>query len=175
VRDWIKASLAIVLMVLAGCASMTIRTDYDQDVDFAKYKTFDWLPKSGPLAPGRQLLNPFMEERVKSAIETQLASKGYVRETEGKPNFRIAIHAGARDQLNVTDYGYHYGPRGRWGSRYVEVYTYKEGTLILDFVDPRLQQLIWRGWAVGALAGPEQVEEQITDSVRRILDKFPPQ
>ena len=82
----------------------------------------------------------------------------------------IAIHAGARDKVNVTDYGYVYGPRGRWGHRYLEVHKYKEGTLILDFVDPQLRQLIWRGWAVGALEAPDQVEEQITETVDAILN-----
>ncbi len=174
-RNWIKINLVMVSAVLIGCASMSIRTDYDHSLDFAGYKTFGWLPRSGPKAPGGNLLTPFMEERIKSRIETELADKGYGLDTESQPDFLIAVHAGAKDQINVTDYGYHYGPRGRWGPRYVEVYTYKEGTLILDFVDPRLKQLIWRGWAVGALAGPEQVEQQITDSVGKILAEFPPQ
>ncbi len=164
-----------ILVGIVGCSSMTIRTDYDQDTNFARYRTFDWLPKPGPRAPGRQILNPFMVERIKTAIENELIAKGYVKNTEGKPNFMIAIHAGAKDKVNVTDYGYVYGPRGRWGHRHLEVHKYKEGTLILDFVDPQLKQLIWRGWAVGALESPDQVEEQITETVKKILEEFPPE
>jgi hypothetical protein len=174
-RIWIIIILLVILLGMVGCSSMAIRTDYDQDIDFAKYKTFDWLPKRGPKAPGRQFLNPFMAERIKGAVEDELAAKGYVQDTEARPHFAIAIHAGAKDRVNVTDYGYHYGPRGRWRHRHVEVHRYKEGTLILDFVDPELKQLIWRGWAVGALESPDQVEEQITETVQKILEQFPPQ
>lgn len=167
--------MVMIVIVITGCASMKIRTDYDHDVDFAKYRTFDFLPKSRPKAPARPILSTFMESRIKEAIETELTAKGYVRKPGEKPHFLIAIHAGARNRVNVTDFGYHYGPRGRWGRRHLEVHTYKEGTLILDFVDPQLEQLIWRGWAVGALENPDQVEEQIIETVRKILEEFPPE
>jgi hypothetical protein len=175
-RELCKIILAAVIVtVIAGCSSMSIRTDYDHDVDFAGYRTFDFLPKSRPMAQSGPLLNPFMEKRIEEAIETELTAKGYSKDSGGRPNFLIAIHAGARNRVNVTDFGYHYGPRGRWGRRHLEVNTYKEGTLILDFVDPKLEQLIWRGWAVGALANPDKVEEQIVETVKKILEEFPPE
>jgi hypothetical protein len=172
---WTKIGWLAVLILLAGCTSMSITTDYDHDVDFAGYKTFAWISKPRPAAPGRGFINPLMEERIKKAVENDLSAKGYSKDIDGQPHFLIAIHAGAKDRLNVTDYGYHYGPRGRWGHRHVEVNRYKEGTLILDFVDPRQKQLIWRGYAVGALANPEQVEEQIIRSVGKMLESFPPE
>ena len=30
------------IMALAGCSSRFVKSDYDREVNFAKYKTFDW-------------------------------------------------------------------------------------------------------------------------------------
>ena len=170
-----KIGSLTVLILIAGCASMSVTTDYDHNVDFGGYKTFAWMSHPRPQAPGRGFIDPLMEGRIKDAVENDLTARGYVKDLDGKPQFLIAIHAGAKNRLNVTDYGYHYGPRGRWGHRHIEVNRYKEGTLILDFVDPREKQLIWRGCAVGALASREKVEEQIIQSVGKMLESFPPE
>ena len=59
---------------------------------------------------------------------------------------------------------------------------YEEGTLLIDFVDARTKQLIWRGWAVGVIenvgiiaSDPEKAEKKISSAVRKILEHFPPQ
>ncbi|NIR68637.1 DUF4136 domain-containing protein, partial [candidate division KSB1 bacterium] len=63
--------------------------------------------------------------------------------------------------VSRVDYGYWRGrPRGR-----VYRHRYKEGTLILDIVDPQLKQLVWRGWAVGVVGNVEESEKRINESV----------
>ncbi len=47
--------------------------------------------------------------------------------------------------------------------------------MILDFVDPQGQQLVWRGWATGVISGPECMEEHINEAVKSIIAKYPPQ
>ena len=50
------------------------------------------------------------------------------------------------------------------------------GTLVVDVMDPTSNELIWRGWAEGALLDREvaRSQEQVDDVVASILEKFPP-
>lgn len=163
------------LMGMTACSSMRVSINYDQEVNFARYKTFGWIKKKPKLPPKKALRRSLVEKRVKSAVERELLAKGYQKAIGDKPDFLIAFHIGAQDKVDVTYYGYRYGPRGRWWGRAVEVERYKEGTLILDFVDPELHQLVWRGTAVGAIHYPETVGEKMDQAVEKILSKFPPQ
>jgi hypothetical protein len=46
--------------------------------------------------------------------------------------------------------------------------------LILDVIDPRSRQLVWRGTAVGALRDMTAGEAEIRGVVAKVLAKFPP-
>jgi hypothetical protein len=52
---------------------------------------------------------------------------------------------------------------------------YKEVTLTLDFLNPETKALIWRGWYVDTVEDANIQEEKITEAVKRILEKFPPE
>ena len=59
----------------------------------------------------------------------------------------------------------------------VDVRKYREGTLIVDLVDPETKELIWRGWSVSDLrraVDPQQEQEKIVWAVRTILEHYPP-
>jgi len=69
---------------------------------------------------------------------------------------------------------YYYGP-GFYGTEGTYRREYKEVTLTLDFLNPETKALIWRGWYVGAVEDANLREEKITEAVKRILEKFPPE
>lgn len=85
-------------------------------------------------------------------------------------------------------YGYPYSAYGHsgYGSYYDgfgsfagPVYARQNlrATLVLDIVDARTDELIWRGWASGVLAmdpKPERVQKFMSEAVQGILEKFPP-
>jgi hypothetical protein len=162
------------VIVILGCSTISVTVDYDSDIDFTQYKTFDWIEykEKAPLARARE--HSLFEKRLKAAVEGDLYEMGYEIITVGKPDFLIAYHIGAKDKVDVDRYGYRYGPRGRWIGHSVEVHRYKERTLILDFVDPKLKQLVWRGTAVGTLRDMAAGEDAVYDAVSRILAQFPP-
>ena len=54
---------------------------------------------------------------------------------------------------------------------------YKEGTIVIEIVDFKTNQLVWQGAAAGALTGlnnPEDADELVPKAIRDILAKFPP-
>ena len=160
------------MLIVVSCSPISVRHDYDSTVDFAKLKTFYWMPV--PVQAGISKLDV---KHVQSAVSTQLQAKGYDMMPDN-PDFMIAMHLGKQHKIDVQEWGYAYGPRARYaGLGRIEVYEYEEGTLLLDFVDTRSKDLIWRGVATGEVnryASPEKKDKRINEAVQKILNNFPP-
>lgn len=158
---------------LVGCSPISVKTDYDSEVDFAKYKTLKWMPRSEK--GGRDTVhdNSLLDNRIKRAVDRELKTKGYEVIDSGRADVLLAYHVGVRERVDVSTVGYGYW-RGRYHGRTRYVERYKEGTLIIDFVDPEMKQLVWRGAATGVIGSMEESEERINDSVAKIFEKYPP-
>ena len=148
-----------------------VKYDYDQQANFSDLKTFDWMQ-----APEKAGINSLVVQRVKNAVNAELKAKGLMM-TSNNPDFLIAEYHGKRDQVQISDRRYRGGYRGGYGSGGVSVYAFEEGSLILDFVDAKSKQLIWRGSAkaqVDNIGTPEESEKLINAAVKEILKKYPP-
>ncbi|HEX9652733.1 MAG TPA: DUF4136 domain-containing protein [bacterium] len=172
-----KSLFVVICLVAAaslmGCSPISVKTDYDHEIDFVKYKTFKWMPH--PEKGGRDMVreNSLLDKRIRRAVERELTAKGYELIESGRPDALLAYHVGVRERVDVSTVGYGYW-RGRFRGRSAYVDRYKEGTLIIDFVDPELQQLVWRGAATGVIGSLEESEERINESVTKIFEKYPP-
>jgi hypothetical protein len=146
--------------------------DYNRSVNFINLTTYAWLP-----IPEKTDLNSLDIQRIKQSVNAALQAKGLTIASDN-PNFLIAEHLVKKDKVNVTDWGYSYGPYGHYfGPRGVTVYQYEEGSLILDFVDSKTNDLIWRGTAkaeVDKATTPEKRDKLIKEAVQKILEHFPP-
>jgi hypothetical protein len=160
------------LALLAACSSVSTNYDYDMSYDFSKLRTYRWAD-----IPSKSDADPLVVQRVGAAVESQLKAKGYAQ-AEGTPDFLVATYVGRRTRIQVTDWGYGYGPWGGWyGGGGLDVYEYEEGTLIVDIVDNRTRKLVWRGTAVRIIdpgATPEEKTEHINEAVGKIFEDFPP-
>jgi len=165
---------ALVTCLLAGCAPMTVHHDYDPDVDFSLYRSFSWMPVPTQDEEAKSILSgPFLEKRIKKAVVENLTSKGFEKTTRD-PDLLIAYHINFK---NKTDVGVRRHGCGYWGHRAVDVRRYKEGTLILDFVDPESRELAWRGWSVSPIhpdSSPQEEQENLYRAVTEILKRYPP-
>lgn len=158
------------LLLLAGCSGISVSSDYDREADFSSYRTFGWMQTDRP-GMRNPAQNSLMETRIKRTVAEQLQAMGYTMLDGGRPDIRIALHMNVQNKVEVEHYGYR-----RWrGPVRTEVHHYKEGTLVLDFVDAKLQQLVWRGWANSILGNPDRAEKQINAAVSKILAEYPPQ
>jgi hypothetical protein len=177
-----RASNAFLVLFFIGftvsCASIYgVKYDFDEQANFADLKTFDWMP-----VPEKAGINSLVVQRVKKAVNAELQAKGLMM-TSNNPDFLIAQHLGKKDKVQVTDWGYDYGPHGGyWGGYWgaaggVSSYNYEEGSLILDFVDAKSKKMIWRGAAKAEVQNadtPEKSEKLINEAVKEILKKYPP-
>lgn len=173
--DFISIYMLVIAQALMGCASTSqVFTDYDRSANLEEYQTFGWLPVSASIEARDPLYyNELNDKRIKTAVANQLESRNY--QFSEKPELLIHYHIIMDDKTVVrTDpYGYYYGPY--WLRSEVNVYEYREGTLIIDLMDADTNSLVWRGWITAFLknSNPEKMDESITKSVRMIFSEYP--
>jgi hypothetical protein len=164
----LRFSLCLLLCgILISCSSVAVKSDFDATANFAQYKTFDFMSRS---RDG----NPLHNKRVEAAIEQELVAKGMQKQTAGRPDLLVAYHTNVKDKIDVDTYGYRYGRYGRRVGTYTTVQKYQQGTVVVDLVDAKERELVWRGWAKGQ-ANDSVAKDKVDDTVAKILAEYPPQ
>jgi len=165
------------LLFLAACSSeIRVSSDYDPDYDLRKYSTFNWLPTTNiELEQNPLYYNELNDKRIKSAVEEQFERKGYMMSTV-KPDLIVHYHIIVDDQSIVTTdpFGYFYSPY--WTHLQTTIRQYREGTLIIDVMDPKTSNLIWRGYASSPIEeaySPSKIDSLVKTAVTKIFKKFP--
>jgi hypothetical protein len=162
------------IILFTSCSALKIYTDYDTQIEFAKYTTFKIMKHQKQKESLSWVKNTLNLRRMEKAIENHLKTNGYVHLEEGNADFLVAYHIAEKDIVDVTHFGYNYRFRSYPAITGREFRKYKEGTLIIDIVDNKLKELVWRGWIERALRNPELAEDQINKAVSAILAEFPP-
>ena len=161
----INKFLALGLMVLTVSCAVSVEIpkdvtyDYNVNVDLKNLKTYDLRP-----IPTTVGIEPLMLERIKTAIDTELMFKK-LEKTSDNPDFLVIMY-GVRSRLFTT----------AWRGPDADLIVNK-GKLILKFIDPKTNQIIWWAEARTILDHdmiPENKTDMVNEVVRRILQKFPP-
>jgi hypothetical protein len=171
-----QISFALIAILTSCSPNIRVYTDHDPGYDLENYKTFDWSEKEN-IEHGKNPLryNELNDKRIKTAVREELESRGYLF-SEIEPDLVIHYHIVIDDQSIIANdpFGHSYSPN--WIRMQTNIYSYREGTLIIDLMDARTNNLIWRGWAVSAInevLRPEEVEKLIRHAVSKIFRKFP--
>jgi len=174
------------LTLLMACNSYSVKYDFDPTANYKGYRTFDWYAASKKAKGKPAESNPLTDKRVRLAVEQQMQAKGFRLETQGDPDFLVTYYPIYQTRRYRTQTSVGFGGRGwirPWGygvgTRFTtsQTHSYKEGTIILEVVDYRSNQLVWHGAAEGALTrldDPHEAQEQINRAVGDLLEKFPP-
>ena len=160
--------LGLVLGLLVGSvAAQSVQSDFDRTFQFSNLKTFSFaVQRRGATDPlSTDSLN---DGRIRTGLESQLIANGFRMET-GKADFVIAYYVKTKNKLSVQDYGY--GPPRWFGGRDIRVNQDTEGTLMVDFIDARTNQVVWRGRAVGTL-DMKGVDKKISKSTEKLVKQF---
>ncbi len=177
----VTAALILLAVISAGCSGMSISSDFDpsKTEEMKSYGTYAWLtnPTGDPRTAG-----DFIDKRVKFVADKIFADKGYQLTTKSGADFVVGWHASLDSKLAYntvnTYYGYGWGYWGGYGTSQTYATEYKEGTLILDIVDAKTNELVWRGIASAEVypqADADYKNRQIEKAIQNLLSQFPPQ
>ena len=177
-------TLASVLgtLLLAVCAqAQEVSFNYDDQADFAKYKTFRWEQHPDSIA-----IDELVKKQLAEVFTAELAKKGLTETKNDNADLVITYQIAISQERQITSYNstYGYGPgwRGRWygpGGVISEttIDTIKVGSIDLDIFDAANKQLIWRGVATKTIdekANPEKRKKNMAKAAEKLLKNFPP-
>jgi len=180
---------AAVALAFAACApAVQVSTALSPDASLGNLHTFRVLPTPQPRIADLQstndpmLVNSISNRALRADLAQGFAALGYVA-NDSNPDFAVAYYACTKEKTDITywDYGYPLRPRWwrGWGPRFggmsgPTVTEYTQGTVIVDVIDPKKNELLWRGRGVAVVsADQQQYQQEIHKAVTAILAKFP--
>ncbi len=165
----IKIFLPVLLFLIYSCSSVSVTTDYDMDFNFNNLKTYSFEKKDKPKDQKFVLIN----KKVEKYISLDLVGKGYSL-NDIAPDFKVAYYTEAKDKVDITRRVHRVGRwRGFWREDFY-VNKYKEGMIVIDIIDTKNDELVWRGWGTGIRGDRDDINTIIKEAVIEILEDFPP-
>lgn len=173
--------VSVFATAIAACGqAVKVNTSASPDANFTTLRTFRVLTpparRDGRMAlDGPMLDNSITNKAVRAALSTEFQNRGYAPDLPD-PDFTVAYYASTREKLDVTQWDYGYPPRwGGWRTRPdVVVRPFTEGTVIIDVMNVRTHELIWRGQGVSVVSDdPDTYVRNVKVSIKEIVEKFP--
>lgn len=184
-----RGCLALLLVVasalVTGCANFGVRSDWDAARLFPPAPRL-YLEVPEEVDPANPFAdNTLLRNRIEAAIRGVAAERGFVlaqdRETA---DFVMTYQVLLEDRYNVDGTSAGFG--GGWGwrpigfggsvSTHSRVRQVQEATLLIDFLAPASDELVWRGWGEGMLTTRDRTrsDERLRKGVEAILGAYPP-
>ena len=175
----------ILVLTLAACGSVNVQTEVGGNSDFSQLGSYGWFEMGDASLGGVRVDKPAVDSWVKASVEKQLKKKGYVKALQGQPDFLISWFGAVETKVKVESIdhfysSYGYGPvassmpiESKGGDRSRE---YKEGTILLDVLDPVSHTRLWRGSGTDRVLqdlDEEEVALYVNRLVKNILNTFP--
>ena len=169
IRKTIVTSLVVFILTAASLAQQ-VKTDYDRDANFSKYKTFSFEKI--------QTEDPLWVDRIKSAVGASLTARGLSQVDSGGDISVVAVGMTKTQQRLDTFYN-GFGGGWRWGGRFGDATTttetYQVGTLVVDLFDSNTKELLWRGSASGTVSNKSDSNiKNLDKGVQKMFKNYPP-
>ncbi|MEJ2056809.1 MAG: DUF4136 domain-containing protein [Desulfofustis sp.] len=182
----IRTTLALLLLtLLAGCSRVQTSSEIDAGTDFAGLKTYAWLTDEEPKAEDIRLNDPRIGTIVRDAVDQVLTEKGYTKVEQEEADFLVVWFGAIEKKIKKENIEHFYAPYG-YGTLYRDpalrtgasgtAREYEEGTVIIDVLDPRTRDILWRGSGSGRLVEGQQEQIALNNlrrSVKKIVQPFP--
>ncbi|MBD8511469.1 DUF4136 domain-containing protein [Photobacterium sp. CAU 1568] len=165
-----------VLILLSGC-SAKVSTDYNANVDFSQYKTFQFAE------PGKSSIVSLDKARLEDTIKRELRYKGLQPVLEAEPKADITVHPYIREMTDFDSYGTSVGFGVGYGyssiaySAPVRFREYTYGKLIVELIDNKTNKVIWRSISRRQLTEsmtPTARDNFIQEQVSEMFTQYPP-
>jgi hypothetical protein len=176
---------ALVLFAVTAAFGMSVKSDYQKSYDFNRLHTFAFKTdraSNDPLAT-----NTIEAQRIQSALAAQLEANGFTQATQD-PDFIVAFYATTKQKTSVQStgfggfgfgrgFGWGYGipGAGRWRWGYgPDIWTtnYTQGCVMADVIDPKTNELVWRGVVTDTVNGIGQSEKQSNQAAKDLVKNF---
>lgn len=188
-----KSLFALSIGIMLVSCGPKVKTDKKVAVDMDSFSSYAFLPNQDTIKTS-SYDNKAVNEKVIGYINDQMEELNYRLDRE-QPDLLVYYHlmmdeATAVNSIPVyTNYsyyrpGYYVGPYyrdfaynnyytiPRLSGEHIQQVPYKEGTLVIDLIDRRTTEIIWRGTAKDVIS-PGDLDAEIGTYVNAIFEAFP--
>jgi hypothetical protein len=179
----LRFSTLALAVLLSGCATMKVQSEFNPKAPFESYRTYTWLKAAPGTEQAPAVRDPDLRARVIMEIDRELAKKGLTPAPEGaEPDLLVWVHGFHTQRIDVANYGYAYGGAYMYGPYggaavampVVDVRQYADGTLLIDLVDAKTKELSWRGTATDTAQSADQLRANIGVAIKKLMEIYPP-
>jgi hypothetical protein len=174
------------VVALEACTALPVKTDYNPNMSVASCHSYVFANEHVAQSDQQSAFgNPINAQRLREAIEANMAAKGIPLATDHKAAECVVGYAmGTRQVFNdyYGDFGVGWGwgggwRRGGWGGGfgYDGPVAYDETRISIDLFDAKSRTPIWHAsvsQSVSDLTGPNAVQ-RINTATAAIFTKFP--
>jgi len=167
--------VVLIAFLLGSCTTVRVATDFDKEANFSNYSKFAFFK------PGidKAKISDLDKKRILRAIDAELSMKGLNKSEE--PDLLVSIFTKERERVDVynNNFGYGWGWNPWWygGSFGNTVSRSTEGSLYIDLIDAKTNELVWQGVGSARLittGNMEKKEARIREIVHEIIARYPP-
>jgi len=175
----------VLLALLASACSTTpgVQTDYNSAYDFSGARSFAIVEPSTVSNSLSMASNDILHNRIASAIGAALTARGFQLVEPAQADMLVSFLVTTENKTEIHEYNTGFAYQSCWrcgpwmGASTIDVDQYTEGTLFVDFIDPKSKQLQWRGTVSKRLSKSRTMEERkqmVDEIVTSVIAKFPP-
>jgi hypothetical protein len=153
--------------------------------------TYAWAPDGQPGTGDPRVDNDIIRERIKTAVDTNLAAKGYSQVDPAQAKLLVSYHIGLQ---NKTDYsatsmsgpggmacgvrgcigGYGWGMYGAPRDVDIRSINYVEGAVMLDLADAASGKLAWRATSQKRIDQKDGTQDGLNAIIADMVKTLPP-
>jgi hypothetical protein len=171
-----KKVRALLIIALASSGCVSVRATTSPGTNLADYRAWTWAEPRD--ASERDLRASPAGQIIREQIARDLEARG-MRQVAGAqpPDFLVDFDYVAEDKLARArqgyGWGYHAGVYGGMSREGGQVREYSEGTVIVDFIDTKTREIIWRGTAVSTIDRPENPRlDKLAKAVDKVMQRL---
>ena len=178
IRSLCAAAVMVLFFGVAGYGQT--HSDFNQKFRFAQLNTWSFanVNVNANDVFGR---NAIWDGYIRNAISAEMQEQGFAF-APGNADFLVRYHLGTRQRQRIDVFrdnwpGYMYSRPGWiywrspfWGSTRVFRTPYDESTLVMDVIDPRTRELVWRGYDRRTI--DRKSEKTFRKSVEKLIGRF---
>ncbi|WP_424493980.1 DUF4136 domain-containing protein [Salinimicrobium sp. GXAS 041] len=182
----------ILTLFIVGCGPK-VNTDKKTSRDLSNYSSYSFLPNQDTIL-NSNYDNDYINEIVIDGINQNMKEQN-LRLERSQPDLLVYYHIMFDEEMAVnaspvyTNYsyyrpGYYVGPyyRNYLYNNYftipriagtgIEQVPYKEGTIVVDLIDRRTNEIVWRGRANDVVQAGN-LDQEIRDYINAIFEEYP--
>ena len=173
----IQVSTLSLVFFMLSCTAIDTKFNYSDDTNFSNYKSYAWLYDNIIIDIGDGLaILDLPAPGVNEYVDEKMQDKGY-HQDRSEPDFLLIVHFGIKEMVDIQDTTPQTKDNYVAGRIKVNVEMYTEGTIVIDIIDTKSLDLVWRGTATkesDEKINEMKIESNIESAIDKLLAKFPP-